>query len=356
MAKLSIIFSTWNSFGPIKKCIESILSLGMPDVEIIVVDSNSTDGTREYLEALSRSPESLRLGLKLLLTDRRVKWSEANQIGLDLSKGEWICLSNPDIIFNSCFPKMIDSCARSNALVVAPQLISQDGSPQGPMRLVTPLVFFLNSTRTGSVIRKIIGKTWQGYSARYEWKGEDMVRVDNPVGSFFMVHRSVLKRFNGRLWNVGYLNGVSDLDAFLNFKKHGIPVKLFPLCRMVHYGSYVTKKDASWIEYDQSYGIVLYFRYWRMAPRISSLLLGIEGVLAVPLEIFLKMIRPRQPFFNPKLSAWKAGQRLMGLLDGWRFPITHQPGRSLEGRSIRVSKAKPSTCLVIRGASVVKSP
>jgi glycosyltransferase involved in cell wall biosynthesis len=166
MAKLSIIFSTWNSFGPIKKCIESILSLGMPDVEIIVVDSNSTDGTREYLEALSRSPESLRLGLKLLLTDRRVKWSEANQIGLDLSKGEWICLSNPDIIFNSCFPKMMDSCARSNALVVAPQLVSQNGSPQGPMRLVTPLVFFLNNTRTGSIIRKIIGKTWQGYSVR----------------------------------------------------------------------------------------------------------------------------------------------------------------------------------------------
>jgi GT2 family glycosyltransferase len=327
MAELSIIFSTWNCLSHIKKCVESILSLNMPNVEIIVVDSNSTDGTKEYLEVLSHSPEAPKLGLRVLLIDRRVKWSEANQIGLDLSKGEWVCLSNPDIVFNESFLKMFDSCSRSNSVVVAPQLISQDGSPQGPMRLVTPLIFLLNNTRTGSVIRKIIGKHSLGYSVHYEWNGEDMVQVDNPVGSFFMVHKSVLKRLNGRLWNVGYLNGVSDLDAFLNFRKHGIPVNLFPSCRIVHYGSYVTRKDASWIEYDQSYGIVLYFRYWEMAPRLSSLLLGIEGILAVPLEISLKVLRPRQPFFNPKLSAWKAGQRLMGLLDGWRFPIERQPKR-----------------------------
>jgi GT2 family glycosyltransferase len=148
-----------------------------------------------------------------------------------------------------------------------------------------------------------------------------MVQVDNPVGSFFMVHRSVLKMFGGKLWNTGYLNGVSDLDAFLNFKKHGIPVELFPSCRMVHYGSYVTKKDASWIEYDQSYGIVLYLRYWKMAPKISTLLFAIEGIFAVPLEIALKIFRPRQSFFNPRLRAWKTGERFKGLVDGWRYPI-----------------------------------
>jgi GT2 family glycosyltransferase len=189
------------------------------------------------------------------------------------------------------------------------------------MRLVTPSVFLINNTLTGTLFRKIVGKHWPSYSVRYEWNGEDSVQVDNPVGSFFMIRRSVLEMFNGRVWNKGYLNGVSDLDAFLNFKKHGIPVKLFPSCRMVHYGSFVTKKDASWIEYDQSYGMVLYFRYWKMAPILTSILLGLEGILAVPLEISLKIIRPRQAFFNPRLRAWRAGQRLMGLVDGWKFQI-----------------------------------
>lgn len=321
MPELSIIFTTWNCLGHIRKCIESILRLDMPDLETIVVDSDSTDGTREYLRALSHSPQASKLGLRIILSDRRIKWSEANQIGIDLSKGRWVCLSNPDIIFNESFPKMFESCSRSNTLVAAPQLIGQDSSPQGPMRLVTPSVFFLNNTRTGSFIRRIFGSYLPSYTVRYERNREEMIRVDNPAGSFFMVNRGVLEMFNGKLWHSGYLNGVSDLDAFLNFKKHNIPVELFPSCRMVHFGSYVTKKDASWIEYDQSYGIVLYFRYWNMAPALSSLLLGIEGVLAVLLEICLKITKPRQSFFNPRLRAWKAGQRFMGLVDGWRFQI-----------------------------------
>jgi GT2 family glycosyltransferase len=321
MTDLSIIFTTWNSLNHITRCIESILPLDMGSFETIVVDSNSTDGTKEYLEALSHSPEGSRLGLQVLLMDRRIKWSEANQIGLDHSKGEWICLSNPDIVFNECFPKMVESCSRSNALVAAPQLISPDGSLQGPLRIVTPRVFFLSSTRTGGLIRRVAGGRVPSYSVHYEWNGEDPVQVDSLVGSFFMVHRRVLSLFGGKLWNAGYLNGVSDLDAFLNFKRHGIPVKLFPSCRLVHHSSHATKKDPYWIEYDQSYGIVLYLRYWRMSPRLCTLILGIEGILAVPLEAILKIAKPREPFFNPKLRAWRAGQRLLGLLDGWRFRV-----------------------------------
>ena len=324
MTELSIVLTTWNSLTHLRKCLESILSLGMHGVETIVVDSNSTDGTGEYLEALSHSPEASKLGLNVLLSDRRIKWSEANQIGLDHSKGEWVCLSNPDIIFNESFLKMLDSCLRTNALVAVPQLIGQDGSPQGPMRLVTPSVFFLSSTGTGSLIRRIVGSHLPSYWVHYQWNGEDMVQVDNPVGSFFMVRRQVLNMFEGRLWNRGYLNGVSDLDAFLNFKRHEIPVYLFPSCRMVHYGSHITRKGRSWVEYDQSYGIVLYFRYWKMFPRIFTALLGLEGILAVPIEVMLKMVKPRQPFFNPRVRAWKAGQRLMGLLDGWRFRIARK--------------------------------
>src|SRR5947209_15304235 len=126
MPELSIVLTTWNSLSHIRKCLESILSLDMSEVETIVVDSNSTDGTKEYLEALSHSLEASKLGLKVLLSHRRIKWSEANQIGLDHSNGDWVCLSNPDIIFNESFLKMLESCSRSNALVAAPQLRSEE--------------------------------------------------------------------------------------------------------------------------------------------------------------------------------------------------------------------------------------
>jgi len=321
MTALSVIISTWNCLGHIRKCIDSILALEIQGLEVIVVDSNSTDGTREYLTELSNSKDGSRLGLRLILCTRRIKWSEANQIGLDLSQGKWICLSNPDIIFNAGFETMFQACVDSDIWVAAPQLVSPDGSDQIPKKLVTPRVFFSAYTLTGTLLWRALRHSTPTPLAPYHWRGEESVIVDNPVGSFFMVHRSVLYLLKGKLWNQGYLNGVSDLDAFLNFKRRGIVVRLFPGCRLIHFTSFVTKRSPSWIEYDLSFGMALYFRYWKMAPALSTVLLCIEGFSAVLLEIALKAIKPRQQFFNPKLRAWKAGQRLIGLVDGWRVPL-----------------------------------
>src|SRR5207247_10371309 len=140
----------------IRKCVESILLLSMPDLEIILGDSNSTDETKQYLDALSHSAQASKLRLTILLSERRIKWTEANQTGLNHSKGEWVCLSNPDIIFNECFPKMLEFCFKSNVLVAAPQLISQDGTPTGYIRLVTRSVFFLNDTGEMYIVLMIV--------------------------------------------------------------------------------------------------------------------------------------------------------------------------------------------------------
>jgi hypothetical protein len=122
------------------------------------------------------------------------------------------------------------------------------------------------------------------------------------------------------------MNGVSDFDAFLNFKRLGFLVWLFPQYRIIHHGSYITKKHPGWIERDQAYGLVLYFRYHpdmskRFSPGLYSILMGIEAVAMVGLDIAGRMIKRRNPFFNPSLSAWRAGQRIMGLIDGWKYRI-----------------------------------
>lgn len=121
--KLSIIISTWNSVKYIKNCIDSIFSLNL-EAEIIIIDSHSTDGTVEYLRSLGET-------VKFLWSDRRLTWSEANQIGLDVSQGNWVCLSNPDIIFNDSFKKMLDECDKSGILASAPQLVYESEHRDG---------------------------------------------------------------------------------------------------------------------------------------------------------------------------------------------------------------------------------
>ena len=46
---VSVTIVTFNSGRFIKRCLESVLGQKGPDIEVIVVDNNSTDGTRDIL-------------------------------------------------------------------------------------------------------------------------------------------------------------------------------------------------------------------------------------------------------------------------------------------------------------------
>jgi len=315
--KLSIIISTWNSIQHIKNCIGSILSLEIPSTEIIIVDSNSKDGTREYLASLEQ--------VRFLYTNERLTWSEANQIGLDVSTGDWICLSNPDIIFNGLFKEMLEKCQSNGFLAAAPQLIYPNGKLQPPAKVITPELSLWGHTRIGQFVLKKLGKrpTWQ---YQYDRNGREPIPVPFPQGSLFMFQRRVLEMFNGHLWNRGYLNGVSDFDAFLNMKMKGVLIWLFPQHKIVHFGSYITRKNPHWIERDQARGLVLYFRYHpgmsnKLSSPLYSIIFGLEGMSATGLEIFGRIVKHGNPFFNPRWTAWQAGQRILGLIDGWKYRI-----------------------------------
>jgi len=313
---LSIVISTWNSMEYLPRCIESIRAMKIPEIEIIVIDGASTDGTLEY--------SGCQNDIRLLISRRRIAWSEANQLGLNRARGEWICLSNPDIFFNDSFLELFKRVQGSSVLVATPQLIYPDGRLQRPAKTFTPWLSLCAHTRLVPLLLRLAGKTVPGYLFPYQPENGE-TRVDNPQGSLFIFHRSVLNRLGGHLWHNGYLNGVSDFDAFLNLKEQGIPIILFPQYQVVHYGSYISKKYPSWIEHDQTYGFVLYFRYHpdlstRISPLLYSILFGLEAIVTVGLDIAGRIVS-RNPFFKPRHSAWKAGQRLIGLLEGWRYHI-----------------------------------
>jgi glycosyltransferase involved in cell wall biosynthesis len=82
---LSIVIPSFNQISYIEECIHSILNQNYPHFKILVMDGNSTDGTKEFLEDISKK-------------DSRIKWiSEDDEgplsaiyKGLRLSKGQII--------------------------------------------------------------------------------------------------------------------------------------------------------------------------------------------------------------------------------------------------------------------------
>ena len=54
MSKVTIIMPSFNVAPYIKECMDSVLAQTLTDIEVIVVDADSTDGTREILEEYAR--------------------------------------------------------------------------------------------------------------------------------------------------------------------------------------------------------------------------------------------------------------------------------------------------------------
>ena len=98
MVKVSIIVPVYNSKNYIKKCIESILIQDLKELEIIIIDDGSSDGSSEICDKLSKK-------------DKRIKVfhrenggiCEARNYGLMQAKGEYIAFADHDDLVKQGF-------------------------------------------------------------------------------------------------------------------------------------------------------------------------------------------------------------------------------------------------------------
>ena len=107
--KVSIIVPAYNAEATIARCIDSILSQTLSELELIVIDDGSTDRTGEICAAYQ---------------DERLAYhrkenggvSTARNMGIRLAQGEYIgFVDSDDYIVPDMCEKMYDACAAANA-------------------------------------------------------------------------------------------------------------------------------------------------------------------------------------------------------------------------------------------------
>ena len=87
---VSIVIINWNGIRFIDRCIKSVLSSTYKNIEIIVVDNASTDGSPEYVS--KRYPN-----IRLIKNARNVGYARACNIGIKYAKGDIIAILNNDV-------------------------------------------------------------------------------------------------------------------------------------------------------------------------------------------------------------------------------------------------------------------
>jgi GT2 family glycosyltransferase len=119
---VSVTIVTYNSGRYIRRCLESVLAQKGPQVEILVVDNNSTDGTRDILEHYEER-------CHIVLNARNAGFAAAQNQAIALARGNWILTLNPDVLLMPYFIQ---------ALLEAGRLDNRIGTVCGKLLVMSP--------------------------------------------------------------------------------------------------------------------------------------------------------------------------------------------------------------------------
>ncbi len=90
----SVIIPTYQRENVIAECVRSVLAQEFTDLEVIVIDDGSTDGTKAALQPLIEKDKRLRY-----IYQENAERSNARNHGIKISMGEYICFLDSDDLF-----------------------------------------------------------------------------------------------------------------------------------------------------------------------------------------------------------------------------------------------------------------
>ncbi|MBL4594385.1 MAG: glycosyltransferase family 2 protein [Flavobacteriales bacterium] len=233
--KLSIIIVNYNVMHFLEQCITSVNKATKNiSAEVFVVDNNSPDDSVKMVR--EKFPE-----IKLIHNTENVGFSKANNQAIEISKGEYVLLLNPDTVveedtFENCI-KFMDNHPNGGGLGV--KMIDGNGKflPESKRGLPTPSVSFYKIFGLSKIFpkSKIFAKYHLGYL-----KEDETNEIEVLSGAFMWMRKSVLDE-------VGYLDEAffmygEDIDLSYRITQAGHKNYYLPEVKIIHYKGESTKK------------------------------------------------------------------------------------------------------------------
>jgi glycosyltransferase involved in cell wall biosynthesis len=198
---VSIVLATYNRREWLRLAMDSVLDQSYPNLELLVMDDGSTDGTPDVLEEYSRRhpPERFRFS-------RHENMGQAKTLnrGYEMARGEILgYLSDDDLLARGAVARLIAELrADSEAVAVYPgyRMIDQEGTIVDTVRPIeySPVeAFRLHDTiiGPGGLVRREVLEASGGWDPEWHWMGDlllwmkvglagRVIRVEHPVASW----------------------------------------------------------------------------------------------------------------------------------------------------------------------------
>ena len=226
--ELTIIIVSYNVRQDLVNCLRSIKeSQPCVEIEIVVVDNASTDGTVGIIK--KDFPEVV-----MIVNSENIGFSAANNQAIRIAKGRYLLLLNPDTIVHSQsldnLVKVLDESPTAGAC--GPRIIDTDGK-------TCPSVGYVPTFRS-VLYRKTIFRSlgiFRGHYHKLKTDNFDYDRrsdVEQLSGAVLMVSRSLMKTIG--LMDDSFFLYYEDVDLCLRIRKAGRRIVYVPESVITHIG------------------------------------------------------------------------------------------------------------------------
>lgn len=232
--KLSIIVLCWNDLKVIPECLRSIhAATHTTTFEVIVSDNGSTDGSVEFVR--KNYPQ-----VNVIENGRNLRFAKANNVGIRVSRGEYVLILNPDtIIHDGTLDEMVKFAdAHQSAGAFGCRVLNADGSYQESARPFRSIrgdwVAALGLHQLARV------SSWFDSYSYVGWQGETEREVDWVSGCFILVRRDLLNRIGG--FDEQFFYYFEDMDLCRRVWQTGSTIVYNPQATIIHLGGQSTSK------------------------------------------------------------------------------------------------------------------
>jgi len=231
---VSIIVLNYNAGDLLLNCIKSIKKSSYENIEIIVVDNISSDGSQ--IKCQEKYPD-----IKLIQNKENLGYCGGNNVGIQASKGEFVIILNPDTVVESNWLDELISAHNKFG----------DG-------LYQPKILSLNEENiiqsTGNMLHVFGFGFARDKGKKIVDKNEEIEKINYASGTCLFTTKKVLD-------NIGLFDEFlflyhDDLDLGWRASQVGISSFYVPTSKIFHVESYALKwssKKFFWLERNRKY-------------------------------------------------------------------------------------------------------
>lgn len=283
--RAALVIVNYNTAGDLRRCMQSVQEM-LPEVETVVVDNGSSDGSREMVR--SEFP-----WVRLEDNPGNPGYASACNRGIRATTQPYVFILNSDVEFQEdgmgAVLDYLDAHPHVGAL--GPLVLNSDRSVQMSCRRF-PSMF-------ENLVHGFLGDIWPDnpYTRSYQMKGlcrDEPTDVDWVSGAAMLLRREAAERVGG--FDETYFMYVEDVDICWRVQEAGYRVVYHPAFRLVHHIGRTSSQQSVRMLYHHHRSMFVFFRKrYRGWQGLALLPVVVAGLAArFTLTIIISRVRAKK--------------------------------------------------------------